>query len=590
MRSSGRRRFTALGPVLLAVLIATAGCTPGSAGERSTAPPGAPAAGSRAETGPAQSSAPKLLRIGMVDGREPKSGLALGAGGIGGAEHTFTFHAGLTIYDPQGNLGPHIAERVPSVDQGDWKVNPDGTMEVTWKLRPGVKWHDGTPLTSTDFAFGMTILKDREIPFARSRAASLITEIRTPDPQTMVVMWEKPYTYANTSGPVDIPAVPAHILRSLYDGGDKQAVTNSPYWSTEFVGLGPYKLGPWVLGSQLEAEAFDAYFLGRPKIDRLVFRYLGDANVLYATLLAGEIDLVPFGSFQADHFVLLKQSWEASGAGTAVAVFSGTRNYRYQLRDPALPWSNLQVRRALIHLLDRQELADALLAGLSAPADLLIAPSNPVYPLVEQRGFQKYPYDTAQAQRLLEQAGWQRGAGGLYRNAAGQPLAIEVRSTDYVANVKEAEAVAGQWRAGGLEVTTLAVPDSAPRAYRDEMRHTFPGVLAGPLRDNHDSLEAFISSQTGTQANRWSGDNRGGYSSPLFDQLYDRSIVALNPSERQGLIADMLKLEVDEAVSIHLFYDMAQQTVAFRKGIRGPAAVSSMQLASHWNIHTWVME
>ena len=61
-------------------------------------------------------------------------------------------------------------------------------------------------------------------------------------------------------------------------------------------------------------------------------------------------------------------------------------------------------------------------------------------------------------------------------------------------------------------------------------------------------------------------------------------------SERQGLIADMLKLEVDDAVSIHLFYDMAQQTVSFRKGVRGPGLVSSMQLASHWNIHTWTIE
>jgi hypothetical protein len=59
------------------------------------------------------------------------------------------------------------------------------------------------------------------------------------------------------------------------------------------------------------------------------------------------------------------------------------------------------------------------------------------------------------------------------------------------------------------------------------MRHTYPGVLAGPLRDNHDSLEAFISSQTGTQANRWQGNNRGGYSNPVFDRLYDQSIVAL---------------------------------------------------------------
>src|SRR5438045_16970 len=72
----------------------------------------------------------KVVQIGMGSSREPNGGIALGSGGIGGLEHNFTFHAGLTAYDAQGALTPRVAAKVPSVADGDWQVAPDGTMQV----------------------------------------------------------------------------------------------------------------------------------------------------------------------------------------------------------------------------------------------------------------------------------------------------------------------------------------------------------------------------------------------------------------------------------------------------------------------------
>src|SRR5207248_3972370 len=124
----------------------------------------------------------------------------------------------------------------------------------------------------------------------------------------------------------------------------------------------------------LEALAFDDYFLGRPAIDRLVFNYIGDANALYASVLAGAVDLVPFGSFQADQFPDIKRNWEATGAGTAIAVFSGTRNYRFQFRDPTAPWvRDVRVRRALVQMLDRPTLAAGLTDGYESAADTVVS-------------------------------------------------------------------------------------------------------------------------------------------------------------------------------------------------------------------------
>src|SRR5207237_6381915 len=152
---------------------------------------------------------------------------------IGGAEHTYTFHAGLTAYDPQGNLLPRAAQKVPTIEDGDWKVFPDGRMEVTWKLRPNLTWHDGSPATSADFAFGIDILRDREIPFGQSATTRLVSRVTTPDDATLVLAFNQPFTLGNASGPTDIPAVPVHLLRELFDRGEKQALINSPYWTKE---------------------------------------------------------------------------------------------------------------------------------------------------------------------------------------------------------------------------------------------------------------------------------------------------------------------------------------------------------------------
>ena len=100
-----------------------------------------------------------------------------------------------------------------------------------------------------------------------------------------------------------------------------QAFANLPYWTTEFVGLGPYKVGTWVQGSYTEANAFDSYYLGRPKIDRVILRYYTDATVLATNLLSGDIDLVAIGSLKADDLAPIAKAWGPSG-GTVIEMMT----------------------------------------------------------------------------------------------------------------------------------------------------------------------------------------------------------------------------------------------------------------------------
>jgi len=527
----------------------------------------------------------------MIKSGEPESGVAMGGSGLRGAEHSWTFHAGLTAYDPQGNLQPRIATKVPTIEDGDWLLLPDGRMELTWKLRPDVKWHDGAPATAADFVLGLQLLQDRELPFA-SEIGRLIAEASAPDPQTLVVVWKQIYPFANSSSPLafgstpqGLTPVPVHILGDLYRTGDKQAVLNAPYWARDFVGLGPYRLGQWIPGSELEGIAFDDYFLGRPRIDRIIWKYVGDANVLYVSLLAREVDVIPFGSFQVDHFILAKQDWEPSGAGEALAVFFGTRNYRFQLRYAEAPWAqDRRIRRALTHMVDRPGLVEGLLSGATLPADTLVPPGDPIRTLLDQRGFAKYPHDMTQAQRLMAEAGWPRAPDGAYRSATGAAFSIDLRAQDFVANVKEVEAVAGQLRAAGVEANTSLWSSTNPDM--NEVRATTRGLIAMPLRDPN----AFISAEVANEATRWRGSNYGGYANPTYDRLYEQSLVALDLKTRQDLIVEMLRIEAEDAASIHMFHDMQQQVLFVRKGVRGPGVVPTVQLATTWNIHTWDVE
>ena len=136
-----------------------------------------------------------------------------------------------------------------------------------------------------------------------------------------------------------MPAVAHHVLGDAYQTGDKQAIVNHPYWARDFIGLGPYRVGSWELGSQIEAVAFDQYFLGRPKIDRLVLRYFGTPNSLVASLLSGDIDAAPTGSsLDVSQLVSVKGVWEVTGAGTATTVPRGVRDAPIRkLGEPTTP-------------------------------------------------------------------------------------------------------------------------------------------------------------------------------------------------------------------------------------------------------------
>jgi len=555
------------------------------------APAGGPV--SRPAGGPGTDAAtgPRTLRVGILN-EEPVAGIALFGGTSAGAvEPTYLYHAGLTMLDVQGNVLAHLAQKVPSLNDSDWVVTPEGRMEVTWKIRPDARWHDGTPLTADDFVLGNQVVQEPEFPLSRGRGARLISDVSAVDAQTFVIRLRSLFNEANVSGPSDFPAVPKHIIGDVMAAGDKQAVTNHPYWAREFVGLGPYKLGAWQLGSYMEGIAFDQFFLGRPKIDRLLIHYYTDPNTLVANVMSKEIDVVPGGSLKVDHALAIRDQWQPIAGGAVEPWLNKFRQIDLQRRDTSAPWvRDLRVRQAMAHGIDRQTLVDTVQAGLTTPAETAVRRDDPIYGVLQQRGLTTYPFDLARAERLMAEAGWTRGADGLLRSAAGERFGFLLGATG--ANTaggeaQEALAVIDQWKPTGIDgqLYFMAEDDAETNMKRALVQggHIRSGAL-----EISAVYENYTSNEISSEANRWRGRNRGGYSNPAYDKLYSDYLGTLDFTPRQSAAADLAKFAADDLAFIPLYYGF--DIVVYRKGVIGLISPPAAQRATVWNIYNWTVD
>src|SRR4051812_12162727 len=201
VRRHGRGRLLA---PLCGVALLLMSCAPTSTSTNSGAPGGS---GQPANTNAAPRAA-KIIHIGMQLQEEPMGrGASTGiinitgpgtTGGSGATEHRLIFHAGLTILDDHSVLQPLLAVQAPSLSDGSWKVAGDGSMELTWKLKPNLFWHDGVPLKADDFVFGPTVARDKDFVAAPPAIGTRqLTEVLAPDDLTLVVRFPTPYVNAN---------------------------------------------------------------------------------------------------------------------------------------------------------------------------------------------------------------------------------------------------------------------------------------------------------------------------------------------------------------------------------------------------------
>ncbi len=484
------------------------------------------------------------------------------------------FNADLDGRDERGQSFPYLAADLPKIDTDSWRVFPDGRMETTYRLKPNLTWHDGAPLTSDDFVFSWRVYATPTLGASSSSPMRSIQEVVALDPQSFLIRWRELSsdaaelgTHATTSL---LPPLPEHILRQDFEHLNPTDFPNLPFWSHEYVGLGPYRLTRWEPGAFVEAEAFDGHVLGRPKIDRLRAVFVPDPNTALANLLAGEAHYVGQYLLASDHGENLEQQWSTTRGGTVLYAAAGFRRGVVQLRPELVQAKGLldvRVRRALAHALNKTEAGDALQAGKGVLADAFVSSRLPYYQEVE-RVISKYPYDPAGSLRLMDEAGFTKGADGLFVGKDGSPLEVEVASSSGTKNEQENTVIVDGLKAVGFNAKSNILPAAQSREAENYTQR--PGVLVWGGGGDLASLQSFTSEQVPGPATRWKGDNYGAWNNPEYDQLFGAFSQSLRAADRVHYIAEMNRVLTQQLPWIPYWYQPL--VTAHVAGLKGPIA------------------
>ncbi len=491
--------------------------------------------------------------------------------------------AGMTQLDRDGQNQPVLAEQVPSLENGLWKLAPDGTMEVTWQIKPNARWHDGTPFTSDDLAFTLQVIRDPDLPIFGNAAYAAISGIRTPDPRTASVTWSQPYIHADWlfSAQLGLPFA-RHLLEQAYQER-KASFTDEPYWGHEFIGTGPYRLKDWALGSHLTVTAFDGFVLGRPKVEEVQVRFISDDETLAANMLAGTVEVILGRSLSGPQATQLIDAWQ--GGGRMDLTYSTWIALYPQFIDPN-PAVMLQLpfRQAVLYGTNRQELVDTLLPGQSSVADSWLLPNQPQYREIEERYVIHFPYDPRRAIELLTGLGYTRGTDGWLVDAAGNRLSVEVRTTaGDDAREKMLLAIIDYWKQIGLQGNPVLIPRQ--QAQDLAYRATFPGFELNRNPPDERGTPNLHSRLIPLPENgfRVTG-NRSRYRNAELDALVDRYFVTIPLRERIELMGQIVKHFSENLPVTPVLYDAIPTLVSNRLvnvGAGGPYGSQA------WNAHLW---
>lgn len=495
---------------------------------------------------------------------------------VRGIEHIQALVMAGPSREGEGIQRPELAEAVPSVENGLWKLNADGTMETTWKIKQGAEWHDGTPFTSADLMFMLQVVQDKDLPIFSSNTYQYIAGSSAPDPQTFVVRWSQPFIDADTlfAG----ASFAKHKLERAYRE-NKETFIDDPYWSFEFVGTGPFKLKSWERGSHLIVSANDKYVLGRPKIDEVEYKFIEDASTTQANLLAGAVDMTLGRNLSGPQAVEVRDRWPD---GHMLVDFSAANQialYVQHLNPNPAVMTNVSFKRAALHAINRQQMVDSLAVGESAVAHSYLRPNQPAYAEIERRNLTTYDYDPRKTQQLMESIGYSKGPDGFFRDPSGQQLTWEARTTagDDL-RAKMLFSIQNDWKVAGLNVTTYVIPRQ--QADDLEYRATYPGMELVRQGLDHDGLRSLHSRNTPLPENNFRvTGNRPRYINPEFDAIIDKYYVTIPLQERREVMGQAVRLISENLPFLQQLYTSSVYLVNNR--------VLNVKADGPWNSHEW---
>jgi peptide/nickel transport system substrate-binding protein len=429
------------------------------------------------------------------------------------------FNYRLNVYDAltelrrNGEMNPRLAESwSPSNDLTQW----------TFKLRQGVKFHDGSPLTSDDVVFTFKrVLADATTPvrtFIR-----LVTNVEAVDPYTVRFTLSQPYSL------FDRQASYVNIMSKTYF--DK--VGNEGY-ATKPVGTGPYKLVEWVKDDRFVLEANPDYWRGSPKIKTATFRPIPAEASRATALLSGEIDIVP--SLPPSLISQLQRSPKLD-VGTA----PGFRVIFAAFNVNVAPLDNPLIREAIDKAIDRQSITDKLLRGLGKPTGIMVPPMNIGY----DPSFTPTKYDPEAAKALVQKAGYK-----------GEVIKIQYPNNNLAMANEVVQAITGYMNAVGLktEVKPLEFTAFFPLWLQSKIESMY--VFAFGASGYH--AEAVLTTMYSKGSHAYAVDEE-------IDRLLNQQKATASPDEQKKLLVEAFRRSNQNRYHIPLYDEV--QAYGVKKGI-----------------------
>lgn len=444
-----------------------------------------------------------------------------------GYEAAFAVYNGLVKFDEKLNFQPDLAAA--------WSTSEDG-LTWTFNLREGVKFQDGTDFNADAVVKHFNRMLDKNVNVGAISLWQHIDKVEKSDDKTVKVITKAPYgglLNVMAHGSALIPS-PAAVEQYGKEIGLKP------------VGTGAYTVEKFEPGTQLVLKANDSYYGDKPAYKQITFRYVADASARIAALKSGQADVIDAVPVEfADDIKNTPNLDLIQNPGLQVFGI-GLNQTNELLRDQA-------VRQALNYAIQKDAILKVLFKGYGTVLTSPLAPNTTGYVKAGE-----YGYDPEKAKKLLADAGWQAGAGGVLEKS-GKKLSLSLRTPEgmYPNDVQVAETVQNQLKAIGVEVKIDKIEKSqfwnSIRVPQDKV--DFDMVLFGynPSHgDGYIQLDALFATNPDPAQNpiQW---NFNWYSSKEADRLMGEARTTVDPKKRTDLLGQAEKIIWDEAPYIWLY-------------------------------------
>jgi len=498
----------------------------------------------------------------------------------------------LTERNDKNEYIPRLAETTPTIENGGAKLTKtsDGKdqLTVTYKLRDGVKFQNGDPVTSEDVKYSWELNQNKDVPVVGRSTGARYQAVNTPDAKTVEVVY-KP----GELDPVYFAFCCTIISKKLFATKDLKNIKNDPFGRTPIY-TGPYQVKSWDAGSAITVEAVPDHWMGKQKTKTIIFKFVTDANTLLAQVRTGQVDVVTEDALTLDQIPELDKLPSEAGVTPYYMPSATWEHLDFNLRDPkdgavdgAKPHpilSDKRVRQAIAYGINRDAMTKQILFGKTKQLNSIYFP--PSWAAASDSDVTVYNFDQAKAKSLLDEAGWKVGSDGI-REKDGKKLELKMQSTNAAIRAQTTQVMGNDLKAIGIKVNIdLMVSTKFFAASGDGPLYSGTydlGLFAWVGGDDPLSF-IYLCTEIPTKQNNYTGSNTPAYCNKDFDTATNKANNSLKQEERKPLYVQAQKI-ISADLPVLPLYQRLNQSLA-KTSLRNykPAPTNTPPT---WNAFEW---